>query len=229
MFEGYGVARKPLHQAQHGKCAYCEMQQQSAALPVEHFRPKARVTSDSEHVTSATGYWWLAWSWNNLLFSCTTCNSQARKGNHFALAPPSVPLRPEQEPPGEEWPMFIDPGCEDPIDHIVFVEIKRGHWVPRPRSGSARGRYTIDKLGLDNPALIDHYRDHVDHLVQPMLQEIRAALKREDAREVATRWRFCVRRLFHPRTPFQALSYDVLHASLSAKAREDWRLAIPRP
>lgn len=229
IFKGYQSARSPLYRAQHGKCATCEMQCLETQNPTEHFRPKAKVTSDPNYVTSPVGYWWLAWNWDNLLFSCTTCNSQARKGNHFALEPGSTPLSPRQEPPGDEQSMFIDPSCEDPLDHIVFVQLRRGHWVPRPYKGSSRGHYTVAKLGLDRPDLLTLYRDHVEHTVQPRLQQIRSALPTEDPRKISTAWHRCLRMLFHPRARFHALSYDVLNAAISAEARQRWRLSLPRP
>jgi uncharacterized protein (TIGR02646 family) len=228
-FKGYGVARKPLHEAQHGKCAYCEMQQQSTALPTEHFRPKAGVTGDPDHVTSPTGYWWLAWSWDNLLFACGTCNSPARKGNHFALEHGSVPLVAEQRPPGEERPMLIDPALEDPIRHIVFVREQPHRWVPKPRQGSVRGDYTIKKLGLDRPELLTLYRNHVEHRVQPRLDAVRLALGKAEPREITRAWYRCLKTLFCAQTPFHGLSYDVVDVSISAAARTHWSLSLPRP
>jgi uncharacterized protein (TIGR02646 family) len=228
-FDGYTVAREHLHAAQHGKCAYCEVQQQSTALPTEHFRPKAGVTADADFVTSPSGYWWLAWSWHNLFFACGTCNSPARKGNHFALARGSVVLRAEQEPPGEESPMFIDPAREDPIDHIMFVREQPRRWVPRPRRGSPRGDYTIKKLGLDRPELLTLYRDHVEHRVQQRLDEVRAALAKADPRAIARAWSRCLKTLFCPQAPFHALSHDVVDNSIPTHVRAEWRLSLPRP
>lgn len=52
----------------HGKCAFCE---QKIEFPhVEHFRPK-------------NIYYWLTYSWDNLLFACQGCNSH--KNNHFEV------------------------------------------------------------------------------------------------------------------------------------------------
>jgi uncharacterized protein (TIGR02646 family) len=229
IFKGYGVARMPLYRAQHGKCAYCETIQQSTALPTEHFRPKAAVVADRDHVTAETGYWWLAWTWDNLFFACTTCNSAARKGNHFALRRGSIPLRPSQSPPAQEVSMFIDPSREDPLEHIEFVMLRVGHWVPRARRGSDRGVYTIAKLGLDDPGLLDLYARHVRHIVQPCLQDVRAALIQQDPRELTKQWSRCVRRLFCEKAPFHALSYDVLDQAIPSAVRTQWRLELPRP
>lgn len=49
----------------HGKCAYCESRYVvTQPMDVEHFRPKG----------NASGYWWLAAVWENLLPSCIDCN-----------------------------------------------------------------------------------------------------------------------------------------------------------
>lgn len=53
----------------HGKCAFCETKSES--MHVEHFRPKRG------------GYYWLAYSWDNLLLSCPTCNTN--KSDDFPL------------------------------------------------------------------------------------------------------------------------------------------------
>ena len=55
------------------KCAYCECQvPQVAHGDVEHFRPKSK-------------YWWLAYCYDNYLFSCQICN-QTYKNNDFPVA-----------------------------------------------------------------------------------------------------------------------------------------------
>lgn len=53
----------------HNKCAFCESSQEQ--LDVEHFRPKRG------------GYYWLAFSWDNLLLSCQCCNNW--KSTHFPI------------------------------------------------------------------------------------------------------------------------------------------------
>lgn len=54
------------------KCAYCECSvPQVAHGDVEHFRPKSK-------------YWWLAYCYENYLFSCQICN-QIYKGDEFPV------------------------------------------------------------------------------------------------------------------------------------------------
>lgn len=79
----YKVARDALAKGQYLKCCYCEERQQDVRWQhVEHFRPKAEVVRD-ELATPTDGYWWLTWTWDNLLFSCIRCNHA--KGTSFPL------------------------------------------------------------------------------------------------------------------------------------------------
>ncbi len=56
----------------NGKCAYCEANTQVVAHgDVEHFRPKSI-------------YWWLAYTYDNYLYSCQICN-QIHKSDNFPI------------------------------------------------------------------------------------------------------------------------------------------------
>jgi hypothetical protein len=64
------AAKKQLKAESNGKCAYCEAPTATVAHgDVEHFRPKST-------------YWWLAYCYDNYLFSCQICN-QSFKGDNF--------------------------------------------------------------------------------------------------------------------------------------------------
>lgn len=66
-------AKPQLKREASGKCAYCEAQADTTAhCDVEHFRPRSR-------------YWWLAYCWDNWLFSCQICN-EVYKGDQFPIA-----------------------------------------------------------------------------------------------------------------------------------------------
>jgi hypothetical protein len=72
-------AKKQLKKESGGKCAYCEAPTALVAHgDVEHFRPKSH-------------YWWLAYCYDNYLFSCQICN-QSYKGNDFPLADDTMRL-----------------------------------------------------------------------------------------------------------------------------------------
>jgi len=68
----WGKSKPQLLTESNGKCAYCEAPLTHIAYgDVEHFRPKSI-------------YWWLAYSYENYLASCTLCN-QAFKKDHFQI------------------------------------------------------------------------------------------------------------------------------------------------
>jgi uncharacterized protein (TIGR02646 family) len=54
----------------HRKCAYCEKSLKDAFAHIEHYRPKSI-------------YFWLAFSWDNLLLCCDRCNTT--KSNKFEI------------------------------------------------------------------------------------------------------------------------------------------------
>jgi hypothetical protein len=60
------------------KCAYCELH---CKAEIEHYRPKKGVTEDPTH----NGYYWLCYSWSNLVPSCRYCNTEGGKGNKFPI------------------------------------------------------------------------------------------------------------------------------------------------
>jgi len=66
-------AKNALKKDTAGKCAYCEAPTDVVAHgDVEHFRPKSV-------------YWWLAYCFDNYLFSCQICN-QTHKGDKFPIS-----------------------------------------------------------------------------------------------------------------------------------------------
>ncbi len=58
--------RKELNELYHKKCAYCEDTLLNHFKHIEHYRPKSI-------------YFWLAFSWDNLLLACEYCNVNKRK------------------------------------------------------------------------------------------------------------------------------------------------------
>ncbi len=73
---------------QHDKCAFCESKVSAIAYgDVEHFRPKAGYQQSHDDDLQRPGYYWLAYEWSNLFFSCSICNQQGKR-NVFPLANP---------------------------------------------------------------------------------------------------------------------------------------------
>lgn len=84
-----------------GKCAYCEASTDVVAHgDVEHFRPKSI-------------YWWLAFAFDNYLFSCQICN-QTFKGDKFPISgvPAVAPAMPAAAP--------IGPALDALLDILIF-------------------------------------------------------------------------------------------------------------
>jgi uncharacterized protein (TIGR02646 family) len=224
--KGYGVAKPALMRAQESKCCYCEQLIEGRFDDVEHWRPKTQANRGEGFPTH--GYWWLAWTWSNLLLACKTCNS-GHKRDAFPLEPRSVALLPEGIPPGGERPLLLDPSAEDPLEHIEFRQAERGTWRPVARGGSRRGDTTIRALGLDRPHLLDLYRWHVNERVRPAIDRVLLAADFGVARDVNAAWQTALRRLLRTSHPLAALSYDALGALVPATTRTEWRLDLLRP
>jgi hypothetical protein len=69
--------REILNKFYKNKCAYCE---QTCKAEIEHYRPKKGVNGITHD-----GYYWLCYSWSNLIPSCRYCNTEGGKGNHFPI------------------------------------------------------------------------------------------------------------------------------------------------
>lgn len=124
-----------------GKCAYCELECRAGAdSEIEHYRPKAAVEGEVH-----TGYWWLAHTWLNMLYSCKACNQRRRvnvldesvtpeefdrllnssaasshgKGNYFPVA--GVRALSRKDDLGLEEPLLIEPTITDPSLHLEWM------------------------------------------------------------------------------------------------------------
>jgi len=107
--------RKPLYKYQNKKCCYCgRIRTLSREFDVEHFRPKSEV-KDEDH----SGYWWLAFEWDNYFLACKPCN-ETYKGSHFPLMPDGVRAQNSSDCLFEENPVFINPEKEDPADFFAY-------------------------------------------------------------------------------------------------------------
>ena len=218
-FTEYDIVKPDLAAMQHNKCCYCEKREEQAKYrDVEHYRPKSL-------------HWWLAWTWENLLFACIDCNRE-HKRDQFPQEPSSAPLVAEQAPPGGERPLVIDPPAPsiEPAMDISFLRDRihgNERWVPR--GTSARGRKTIEVCGLDRPNLLDLYADHVNHRVRPKLAPFFAARDERDAQAAFKAWDRARRGLLAPPQPFRALSYDALKVLVPAADRERYHLELTPP
>lgn len=128
------------------KCAFCESW--CAVLHVEHYRPKSK-------------YYWLSYSWDNLLLACPICNSN--KGQHFQIQGIVCDFVINRNNilnintlsllyDAQEVPMMINPEKVDPEGYLLFNE------NGQISSTDNRFIYTIDKCKLDRDDLNDQRR-----------------------------------------------------------------------
>jgi uncharacterized protein (TIGR02646 family) len=217
-----GEFKRLMWNAQHSKCGWCERQCEDDFYDVEHYRPKASVTTSTG--ASRPGYWWLTWTWVNLFFACPNCNRSA-KNDRFPLANEENHLRPEDSPPGLEQPLLLDPASDDPTDHIQFRPdaTQADRWLATPRGGSRRGHQTIIVLDLNRDSLIELRRQAVD-MLRDDHQSILTRLLSSEPRS----WEQRVGRVLARSRPFAALSRDVIDHWFPEAARRAAGVTLPR-
>lgn len=130
--------------SQHGKCVFCESKIDHVDYgAVEHFRPKAGYKQKLKDDLQRPGYYWLAYEWDNLFYSCTICNEQYKK-NLFPLKNPGMRAKNHHDDITKEKPYYPDPSKEDPKNLIGF----RGPNI-YGKDKLGRGKKTINELGLE--------------------------------------------------------------------------------
>lgn len=225
--DGYRIARNALFEVQHKKCCYCEFREQQNYNDVEHWRPKAR--ADRQPGSSEThGYWWLAHTWQNLLFACADCN-RSEKNDAFPLENGSIVLSRGQDPPGQERCVLIDPAQENGIKYIQFCyDPGLDQWRAKPRKdGDQRAKHSINVYGLNREGLIDHYDDHIKKNVKPHADALQEALKEGNVLHVQSHFELIKKTLLKPTQQFVGLSYDALQHFIPNEDLKPWGLAWP--
>ncbi|MGE7989572.1 hypothetical protein ACQKPE_00670 [Pseudomonas sp. NPDC089554] len=197
---GYQVARPDLRDRQHGKCAFCEKNEDPFKRPVEHFRPKkgAEDKVDGRWVGINTHYWWMAWTWSNLYFACDRCNMNGRKGSRFPIEAGyeriSTPCRPSADEIAQEHyvthherRLLIDPRHDNPFEHLQWMPVDRtkpkGSWKWTVEGRDERGEMTVEVLCLSER--VDEVNRHLNglQLLWRQLHKHVQAGRLDDARE----------------------------------------------
>jgi len=155
----YGAesVKQALRRAQYHKCCYCEDKKFLATSygAVEHYRPKGAVQQARGQKKEYPGYYWLAYDWNNLLFSCTTCNTKKR--DLFPLRDNNARARSHADDIAMEQPFLVNPAVDNPRDHICFRE-------GDPEHLTEIGRITIQVLCLRRQYLDEARRERLEEL-----------------------------------------------------------------
>lgn len=148
--------RQALNNVYKGKCAFCEQKEEQTHI--EHYRPKKI-------------YYWLAYSWDNLLLACPTCNEH--KGTNFDLDGERIAFENSEINiksinissagyDATELPKMVNPEITDPSGEIYFEQ------DGNIKSDNPRFHYTIQKCKIDRKALndkrrsiLDRFREHI--------------------------------------------------------------------
>jgi len=145
---GHSSVKSALKRAQSDKCYFCESKVSSVAYgDVEHFRPKGGFKQYESDALGKPGYYWLAYNWENLFYSCQICNQRFKK-NLFPLENNNIRCLNHHGSLTNEAPILINPSDDNPENLISFRKE-----IPYPVNGNKRGRQSIKILGLDRPEL----------------------------------------------------------------------------
>lgn len=149
--------KKALKKLYNRKCAFCEVS--SDDLHVEHFRPKKI-------------YYWLAYSWDNLLLACPSCNGN--KGSRFDIAgirgdflfDPANTYRFIHTSCADldraEQPLLVNPEVEDLTSELIFDQnggVRSDH--PRVAHTINQCKLSSDDLKYQRKKLLDDFTKDV--------------------------------------------------------------------
>ena len=195
------TVKDALLQTQHGKCCYCESKFRATSPgAVEHCRPKGAVKQESGSAKQYPGYYWLAYSWQNLAISCETCNT-SYKGSLFPLVDEELRARSHHDDIEAESPLFVDPLSEDPGGHIRFRRAEVEHLTER-------GLKTIQCLGLCRGELEDARAETLEPLAA--LYFVITNFSGQVQSSMVERARRLLNRATRPEAKFSAMMRDFL-------------------
>lgn len=157
--------KESLLKMNHKKCVYCERRINDEYFPIEHYRPKSL-------------YYWLAYSWDNLLLSCTKCNT--KKSNKFEIKGQKATFEDSHltmihslgdDYDSQELPSLINPEKEDVEKHLCFTP------AGEISSDNARCKYTIKTCDLDRKSAQENRKTVWDNLYNELEAQAKNYLK----------------------------------------------------
>ena len=157
---GHEDVKAQLIRDQHEKCCFCEGSFLAHGFgDVEHFRPKAGFKQKATDKLSKPGYYWLAYEWSNLFFSCQICNQKFKK-NLFPLVPGATRAINHYSAPKEEAvadTLLVNPALDDPEHHIGFRQ-------EIPYGKDRKGEESLKVYGLGREKLNEARRKHLKEI-----------------------------------------------------------------
>ncbi len=159
--------KEKLNNIYHHKCAFCE--QKVEQVNIEHYRPKKKRGKDSY------AYYWLAFSWDNLIIACPKCNRN--KGNKFGIYGIRAEFVNDDNHISNintlssvydisERPLMVNPEVTNPKDYIKFAQDGK-IW-----SDDERFDYTIKECKINRDYLNDERRKIINDLKDDLIAEI---------------------------------------------------------
>ncbi len=201
---GHDDVKTLLKTIQSDKCCFCEAKVSHIAYgDIEHFRPKAAYKQAKNTKLVYPGYFWFAYDWSNLFFSCQICNGRGKK-NYFPLINNANRANSTIRNIANEEPLFIDPsGPIDPETQIFFI----GEF---PFSRTRKGKVTIDYLGLDRNELNEDRLDALEKLRS--IEEI-VNLTADSVNSVRAKTKFfnCLRTCVQPTSEYSSMFKSNFH------------------
>ncbi len=208
------LVRRALEALFHRKCAYCETPLSEVGWDVEHFRPKGKVAKRPDH----PGYYWLAYTWENLYPSCGPCNKRLEDKPTWEDPEPAetagkadqFPLADEAEramgPDGEirnERPLLLDPCADQPEEVLRFSPVGEIEAV----SDHPRAKASIEVFHLTRRRLRDRRREQI-LLVVLMLKAL-GNFKKTDPAAASEFEAEIEEKIFADSSPFAAAARNV--------------------
>jgi hypothetical protein len=183
-FTAYG--KKPVRDALNAalafKCAYCETYYgASQPVAIEHYRPKSGYLVDGK--MRKPGYYWIAAAWDNLVPSCTDCNSERRQtlsdGTTLVVGKANqFPISSEQKRAAAidtekaEGRLLLHPYHDEPDKHLVFIEDGIVTWQRPGKPASKKGEASVRVYALLRVGLVQARATHERNLrVQMQITE----------------------------------------------------------
>lgn len=206
--------RRALEELFIGKCAYCESNFARFDWEVEHFRPKGNVAEREDH----PGYYWLAYTWENLLPSCTRCNQHRKarplwggeagisggKLDQFPLLSERTRVMRHGNRVSSEERLLIDPCNDKPEAHLRYDIL--GDIFSN--NGSRRGEASIRVFNLKEPRLRLARKEFTDMVIG--ILRIIEAIPAPHSEEQNNRIRDLISKLTSPSAEYSAVAKYIL-------------------
>lgn len=157
---GHRAVRKKLKEIYNRKCAYCDSEVGGTLYPhIEHYRPKSI-------------YYWLAYEWDNLLFSCQVCN--VSKGKKFPREE-NIKVFYDMDLSSEE-PLILNPEKDDLREFYEF-DINGKIYA---KGDNSKAKKTIEICKLYRDDLIEDRKDKINDVIQILTLLIKDETKEDE-------------------------------------------------